>query len=337
MTMVQTLAVAEEEAELRLDRWFRRRFPQVGHGMLERLLRTGQVRVDGKRAKAAQRLGAGQVVRVPPLGEPPSGAAATPRAVASFSEAEAQALRDAVLYKDTDVIVLNKPAGLAVQGGTNMDRHLDGMLDVLRFEASERPRLVHRLDKDTSGVLLLGRTAAATAKLAASFRSRSARKCYWALVVGVPKLRQGRIDAPLAKMAGRPGPGGAGDKVEVDEEQGRRAVTYYRVVEAALKKTAWLEMEPRTGRTHQLRAHCALLGTPIQGDGKYGGQAAYLTGQGVSRKLHLHARAIELPHPRGGVLRAVAPLPIHMAASFAFFGFAEAAAGEPFTAFPGEE
>ncbi len=335
MNSVQTLAVAEDEAELRLDRWFRRRFPQVGHGMLERLLRTGQVRVDGKRAKSNQRLDAGQVIRIPPLAELPSGQAPAPRP-AVISDAEVKALCDAILYKDADVIVLNKPAGLAVQGGTNLDRHLDGMLDALRFDAAERPRLVHRLDKDTSGVLLLGRTAAAAAKLAAAFRSRSARKCYWALVVGVPKLRQGRIDAPLAKMTGRPGRGGGGDKVEVDEEEGRRAVTYYRIVEAALRKTAWLEMEPRTGRTHQLRAHCALLGTPIQGDGKYGGQAAYLTGQGVSRKLHLHARAIELPHPRGGMLRVVAPLPAHMAASFAFFDFAEAVAGEPFTAFPGD-
>ena len=202
------------------------------------------------------------------------------------------------------------------------------MLDLLIFDAAERPRLVHRLDKDTSGVLVLGRTGSAAAKLAAAFRSRAARKCYWALVVGVPKHRQGRIDAPLAKMAGR-----MGDKVEVDEDEGRRAVTYYRVVDSAQKKAAWLELEPRTGRTHQLRAHCALLGTPIQGDGKYGGQAAYLTGQGVSRKLHLHARAIELPHPKHGLVRVTAPLPAHIAASFGFFGFDVGAAGDPFVAF----
>jgi 23S rRNA pseudouridine955/2504/2580 synthase len=327
---VQTLAVSGDEAELRLDRWFRRRFPQVGHNMLERLLRTGQVRVDGKRAKANQRLIAGQTVRVPPLGEAP---APGPQVAVRFSEAEAKALRDAVLYKDADVIILNKPAGLAVQGGTGTDHHLDAMLDLLVFDAAERPRLVHRLDKDTSGVLLLGRSATAAARLAAAFRSRAAQKCYWALVVGVPKYRQGRIDAPLAKLRGRPGAGGAGDKVAVDEDEGRHAVTYYRVVEAAAHKAAWLELEPRTGRTHQLRAHCGLLGTPIQGDGKYGGQGAYLSGQGVSRKLHLHARAIEVPHPRGGVLRITAPLPAHMAASFGFFGFREAAAGEPFTAF----
>ncbi len=330
MTAVQTLSVAEDEADIRLDRWFKRHFPEVNHGMLEKLLRTGQVRIDGKRAKAAQRLEPGQSIRVPPLGEAPADNLPKQKPALKISEADARALHDAVLYKDEDVIVLNKPAGLAVQGGTNMDKHLDAMLDLLTFDAKERPRLVHRLDKDTSGVLVLGRSVAATAKLAAAFRSRSARKCYWALVVGVPKYRQGRIDAPLAKMTGR-----MGDKVQVDEEEGRRAVSYYRVVESALRKVAWLELEPRTGRTHQLRAHCALLGTPIQGDGKYGGQEAYITGQGVSRKLHLHARALELPHPnpKKGLLRVIAPMPEHMTASFRFFDFHESSAGEPFVAF----
>lgn len=330
LSVVQTLTVSEDEADIRLDRWFKRHFPEIAHGMLEKFLRTGQVRVDAKRAKSNQRLEAGQQIRVPPLGGSPLlGEEPRAKPEPKISQADARALQEAVLYIDDDVIVLNKPPGLAVQGGTGMERHLDAMLDVLQFEAPERPRLVHRLDKDTSGALLLGRNAAATAKLAASFRSRSARKCYWALVVGVPKHPQGRIDAPLAKMGG----GRMGDKVQVDEEEGRRAVTYYRVVERALRSAAWLEMEPRTGRTHQLRAHCALIGTPIQGDGKYGGQEAYLTGQGVSKKLHLHARAIEVPHPRKGVIRVIAPLPEHMAATWSFFGFDESAAGEPFVAF----
>jgi 23S rRNA pseudouridine955/2504/2580 synthase len=329
----QSVPVTQDEAEIRLDRWFRRRYPGLSHGMLERLLRTGQVRVDGKRVKSNQRLLAGQVIRVPPVAD--EGAQGlerlrpAPRIAPSVCSPEAKALRDAVLYRDDDVLVLNKPPGLAVQGGTNLERHLDAMLDLLIFDAAERPRLVHRLDKDTSGVLLLGRTATAAARLAASFRSRAARKCYWALVVGAPKYAEGRIDAPLAKMAGR-----MGDKVAVDEEDGRRAVTYYRMVESALRKAAWLELEPRTGRTHQLRAHCALIGTPIQGDGKYGGQEAYLTGQGISKKLHLHARAIAIPHPRGlEPLLITAPLPPHMAASFTFFGFNESAAGSPFKFF----
>jgi len=332
---VQSVKVSEDETDLRLDRWFSRRFPELGHGRLEKLLRTGQVRVDGKRAKANQRLEAGQTIRVPPLGAPsserPDAAPAVKRAK-PVSDEEAKALKGSILYRDEDVLVINKPAGLAVQGGTNMDHHLDAMLDLLMFEAKERPRLVHRLDKDTSGVLLLGRNAFAAARMAAAFRSREARKCYWALVVGVPKYAQGRIDAALAKLTGK-----MGDKVAVDEEEGKRAVTYYRVVDKVLKKAAWLEMEPRTGRTHQLRAHAALLGTPIQGDGKYGGQEAYLTGQGVSKKLHLHARALTLPHPRKGNIRVVAPLPAHIEASFSFFGFDQSQAGEPFVAFAQED
>lgn len=329
MSAVQIVTVVAEEAEIRLDRWFKRHFPVVGHGLLEKWLRTGQVRVDGAKAKAGDRLSAGQQIRVPPL---PEGEAPSPeRKAVAVDAATTRMLRDAVLYRDADVLVLNKPPGLAVQGGTGMeDHHLDAMLDVLTFDAKDRPRLVHRLDKDTSGVLLLGRNAAATAKLAAAFKSRKADKLYWALVVGVPKLRQGRIDAPLAKLPGR-----AGEKMTVDEDEGKRAVTWYRVVDNALKKAAWLEMEPRTGRTHQLRAHCVVIETPIVGDGKYGGAAAYLSGQGVSRKLHLHARALRIPHPNGsGMLEVVAPLPEHMRQSFAFFGFTEGEAGTPFAAFP---
>lgn len=324
MSGVQTRIVAEDESELRLDRWFKRHAPQLTHGMLEKLLRSGQIRVDGKRARSNQRLEAGQAIRIPPLPESPAPA---PEPRPAVSDSDAKALQDAVLYKDDLVIALNKPPGLAVQGGTGMDRHLDAMLDALRFGA-ERPRLVHRLDKDTSGVLLLGRTASAAAKLAAAFRSRSARKLYWAVVVGVPKPRQGRIDAPLAKLTGK-----MGDKVAVDEDEGKRAVTWYRTIEA-VKRAAWLELDPRTGRTHQLRAHCALIDTPILGDGKYGGAEAFLSGQGVSRKLHLHARAIRMPHPSGkGTLEVVAPLPQHFEATFGFFAFDERAAGKPFAAF----
>ena len=328
MTDVQNLIIAPEEAEQRLDRWFKRHFPAIPHGLLEKWLRAGNVRVDGKRAKSNQRLEAGQSVRIPPLPVGPA-PVAEPKPV-EVDEKTARMLRDAVLYMDDDVIVLNKPPGLAVQGGTGMaDNHLDAMLDALRFDAAERPRLVHRLDKDTSGVLLLGRTASATAKLAASFKSRAAHKCYWALVVGRPQHPQGRIDAPLAKLGGK-----GAEKVTVDEDDGKHAVTYYRVVDSALRRASWLEMEPRTGRTHQLRVHCVLLGTPIMGDGKYGGKEALIEGTGVSRKLHLHARALRLPHPRTkAVLEVVAPLPSHIKASFAFFGFSESDSGKPFEAF----
>ncbi|MCH7956082.1 MAG: RluA family pseudouridine synthase [Proteobacteria bacterium] len=323
MSGVRTIPVAPDEADLRLDRWFRRHFPDVTHARLQKWLRTGQVRVDGRRAKAGVRLETGQSVRVPPMvAETPPSAKGPPPAPTA---AEAEALRARVIHRDAHVIAIDKPPGLAVQGGTRTRHHLDAMLDALRYESTERPRLVHRLDKDTSGVLLLARSAAAAAKLAAAFRSKAARKVYWAAVAGVPRPARGRIDLALAKVPGR-----GGERVGPAAGAGKKAVTRYRVVEKAGRKTAWLVLEPLTGRTHQLRAHCAALGTPILGDGKYGGRKAFLEGGGVSRKLHLHARAIRIPHPAGGVLEVCAPLPGHMAATWNFLGFDEAAAGEPF-------
>jgi 23S rRNA pseudouridine955/2504/2580 synthase len=324
VSQVQSVEVGPEEGELRLDRWFRRHYPGLGHGRLEKLLRTGQVRVDGRRASAGDRLAPGQVVRVPPLGQE---AARPPekRAEAPPRQRDVDAVLAAVIHRDEEVIVLNKPPGLAVQGGSNTDRHLDQLLDALRFGATDRPRLVHRLDKDTSGVLLLARSPAAAAKLAESFRHKSARKIYWALVVGVPHPERGTIDLALAKQAGP-----RGERVTPDEEEGLQAVTHYAVVEKAGKRAAWLALMPVTGRTHQLRVHCRALGTPILGDGKYGGGEAQLAGVPGIRLLHLHARSIELPHPRRGTLRATAPLPPHMAETWRFFGFGDEAPGDLF-------
>ncbi len=324
MGAVQQIQVAAAEAELRLDRWFRQHFPELGHGRLEKLLRTGQIRIDGKRAKAGQRLEPGQTVRVPPLGEPDA-AAEKPWAPAppAMTPGEAAELQRRVLYRDDDVIAIDKPPGLAVQGGTGTVRHLDAMLDALRFGSAERPRLVHRLDRDTSGVLLLARGAASARALTAAFRSRSARKVYWAVVAGVPKIARGTIDLALAKRAG--GAARGGELVEPDEEDGRPAITDYRVVEHAGKRAAWLALWPRTGRTHQLRAHCAALGTPILGDVKYGGADAVLPGAEIDRRLHLHARRIVLPHPRPEsgrrIIEVAAPLPPHMAETWRYFGF----------------
>ena len=320
---VRVVEVAAEDEGLRLDRWFRRHFPHVPHGRLEKLLRTGQVRLDGKRVKANARLSAGSKLRLPPL-SPPKGAPEA-RAPAALSKKDAAELRALVIHKDADVLAINKPPGLAVQGGTGMTRHLDAMLDALRFDAPERPRLVHRLDKDTSGVLLLARNRAAAAKLAEAMRGREARKIYWAVVVGVPKPRRGRLDLPLAKVLGK-----RGERVAPDEEEGKRATTLYTVVDSVGNKAAWLALMPLTGRTHQLRVHCAALGTPILGDGKYGGEHAFLSGAGISNKLHLHAREIAIPHPKGGLLKLTAPLPDHMAATWALLGFDQDAAGDPF-------
>ena len=321
MSEVRSIEVAADEAEIRLDRWFRRHFPELGHGRLEKLLRTGQIRLDGRRASASDRVAAGQRVRVPPL-PPPSETTAPPRP--ALRTGDAAMLQKAVLHRDDAMIVIDKPAGLAVQGGTNTERHLDAMLEALRFGAAERPRLVHRLDKDTSGVLVLARSAAAAAKLAAAFRGKDVRKVYWAVTVGVPKPRQGRIDLSLAKL-----PGQGGERVVADAD-GARAITCYRTVAHAGSKIAWLAMEPVTGRTHQLRAHAAASGTPILGDGKYGAAAAHPAGVPQPRRLHLHARAIALPHPTGGTLVVSAPLPPHMRETFAFFGFAEGDEPDPF-------
>jgi 23S rRNA pseudouridine955/2504/2580 synthase len=316
MSGVQIRAVGPEDAELRLDRWFKRHFPGLGHGRLEKLLRTGQIRIDGKRARAGDRLETGQSIRVPPL-EEWAGGPPRPIPPAQPRDSDVAALREAVLYRDDDVIVLNKPAGLAVQGGTGTVHHLDGLLDALRFDAAERPRLVHRLDKDTSGILLLARNAPAAAALATAFRGKTARKVYWAIVVGLPLPRQGRIDMALAKL-----PGSGGEKM-APEDDGKSAVTYYSVIENAGDKASFVALLPITGRTHQLRAHCLALGTPILGDGKYGGAAAQIPGAPNVRLLHLHARSIALPHPRGGVLSATAPLPPHMLTTWRFFGFPE--------------
>jgi 23S rRNA pseudouridine955/2504/2580 synthase len=317
----RAVIVRQEDGAGRLDRWFRRHYPALGHGRLEKLLRTGQVRVDGKRARAGDPVAPGQAIRVPPLPEnPPAQRSGAP---AARPQDEAM-LRDAVIHRDDWAIVLNKPAGLAVQGGTNTERHVDALLDGLRFDSKERPRLVHRLDKDTSGVLLIARNAAAAAFFTRAFRDKRTRKTYWAIVAGRPQPAQGRIDLALAKG------GGLGrERVRADAETGKSAITYYRVIDQAGDRASWLALLPLTGRTHQLRAHCAALGTPILGDGKYGGNAAQLPGGAAAHRLHLHARSLEIPHPAGGTLRVTAPLPPHMRRAWEFFGFA-ADADDPF-------
>jgi 23S rRNA pseudouridine955/2504/2580 synthase len=311
---VELRTVTAGEAELRLDRWFRRHFPALTHGRLQKLLRTGQVRIDGRRAQAHARLAAGQTIRVPPLAT----ALAPSRAQPAVDPNDAALLRSLILAEDQTLIVLNKPEGLAVQGGTGTRRHIDGMLAALAT-GGERPRLVHRLDRDTSGILVVAKTAAAAASLTRAFRQHKVQKLYWALVVGRPALAAGIIDQPLAKQ------GGAGrERVEPDEA-GRSARTAYRTVARAGKIASWLAMQPLTGRTHQLRAHCAVLGTPILGDRKYGDHDL----PGAPEGLMLHAREIRLPHPDGDELAVTAPLSKTMRAGFAWLGF------EPDASLPG--
>src|SRR5580698_3634612 len=280
--MSDMVTVGEADGTLRLDRWFRRHYPDLAHGRLEKLLRTGQVRVDGKKAKSGDRVSPGMAIRVPPLSEP----AQFPEGPARVRPQDEALLRSLVIHRDELAIVLNKPPGLAVQGGSGTTRHVDGLLDALRFGYEERPRLVHRLDKDTSGLLLIARNGQSAKRLAESFRDRETEKLYWAVVVGVPPEKEGAINLPLAK---RPG---ARDRetMQVDQEEGLKALTHFREMDRAGRRAALLALWPRTGRTHQLRVHCAEMGCPILGDRKYGGEEVELTTIADPRKLYLHAR-----------------------------------------------
>jgi 23S rRNA pseudouridine955/2504/2580 synthase len=314
LSAVRHIAVQQDDGEVRLDRWFKRHYPDVSYGQVAKWLRTGQVRVDGHRAKPGQRVTQGQEIRVPPM--PASRTAERPaeRKRPSVDRADAAALRDYVIYQDDFLIALNKPAGLAVQGGSKTHRHLDGMLDVLQFEAKDRPRLVHRLDKDTSGLLLLARDRQTASQLAVLFQGREVEKTYWALVVGIPDHDSGVIDTRLAKR------GGEGSERVESVDDGQAAETEYRILDNAARRIAWLELRPRTGRTHQLRVHCKAMGTPIVGDGKYGGRESEV--EGLPQRLHLHARVLTLPHPASGDrLTLEAPLDDGLAKSWAFVGF----------------
>lgn len=315
---VRQFHVACDDDGIRLDRWFKRNLPDIRFATVSRWTRTGQVRVDGKRARPEDRLAEGQIVRVPPGGESTAQLPRSTRALTPDDVAEAHAM---VIAERQSAIVLNKPPGLATQGGSKTHRHVDGLLDAFISDAqSPRPRLVHRLDKNTSGVLLIARTPGSAAHYSRRFSGRQARKVYWALVVGVPDVREGTIDAPLAKQ-----PGTGGEKMHVDEAAGQSAKTRYRVVDSVGRTAAWVELEPLTGRTHQLRVHLAAIGHPIVGDGKYGGQEAFLTGS-VSRKMHLHARRLIIAEPAqkgepATQLDVTAELPEHFAASMAQLGF----------------
>src|SRR3954447_17216934 len=320
MPDARTFTVAADDDGIRLDRWFKRHLPEVSFNLVSRWARTGQLRLAGKRAVPGDRVEAGQEIRVPPLGSTPARPARVEPKRDPLAPEEEQLVRDMVIYKDAAAFVLNKPPGLATQGGTKTHQHLDRLLDGLADDAG-RPKLVHRLDKDTSGALLVARTARSAGHFAKAFSGRTAKKIYWALVVGVPDANEGMIDAPLAKQ-----PGTGGEKMHVDREHGLPAKTRWRVIDRAGNRAAWVELQPLTGRTHQLRAHMASIDHPIVGDAKYGGPDAFLTG-GISRKLHLHARRIRIDAPGGGKIDVTADLAQHFAESLTTLGF-EARAGD---------
>ena len=345
MSRVQTITVGPQDGDQRLDRWLRHRFPQLAQTRIEKMCRKGELRVDGGRVKANTRIEAGQQVRVPPLPEPGE-IQSGPRT--EVSAADARMMREAILYQDDHIIAINKPAGLPTQGGSKQMRHVDGLSVALQGEHEEKPRLVHRLDKDTSGVLLLARTRSAAQALTASMRHKETRKIYWALVAGVPTPYLGEIRFGLVKAAGR-GAGGEGEKMiavhprDIDATPGaKRAHTLYATLYRVAGRASWVAMEPLTGRTHQLRAHMAEIGHPIIGDGKYGGSGQENQGDGwgaqlggiISKKLHLHARMLRFEHPETRrQITVTAPLPEHMVHSWDTFGWTEdLAAEDPFEA-----
>ena len=317
---VETIEVKSSEAGIRLDRWFRVHFPDVGYAYLQKLLRTGQIRVDSRRVEANERLEAGARVRVPKVvRQEKKPAAPTVTPPLGLSKADRSRIEHMILYEDDHVLVLNKPFGLAVQGGTGTKRHIDGMLAGMADRFGDRPRLVHRLDRDTTGVLLVAKHREAAAKLGRIFQTRSAAKTYWALVKGVPKPHQGKVEAPLVKAAGPDG-----DRVRKalpgEQEVAMHATTHYSLIDRVASKAAWMSLKPVTGRQHQLRAHMALIGHPIVGDNKYGGDKNTPAEQ-IEDKLHLHARRLVLPHPYSGdKIDVTAPLPEHMKKTWELLG-----------------
>ena len=319
MSRVRIATVGPGDHDIRLDRWFKRHFPDLGHGRLEKLLRTGQIRVDGGRARASTRVEAGCAVRIPPgLAEN----FARPDRRAPVSPSDAAYLRGRVLYRDEDVIAIDKPAGLAVQGGSKVKVSIDAMLDALRFDGDERPRLVHRLDKDTSGVLAIARTRRAAAFLVGAFREGRVEKEYWALVAGVPEPARGIVDLALAKTAVPGGEGIARERVTAGSPGAKRARTAYAVL-AEARRVSWLSLVPETGRTHQIRVHCQAIGRPILGDRKYGAGADRIDGPPPVERLMLHARRLVLPRPEGAPVTVTAPLDAEMQAQWSFWGFDE--------------
>ena len=341
MSNVEHITISEDDDGQRLDRWLKKRLPHVPYGLAQKLIRKGQLRIDGKRAKADTKLVAGQVVRIPPVDNTPSHKSYEENK--RLSDEDAAFIQSLVIYDDGDVIALNKPYGLAVQGGTSIKRHIDGMLDALKNKEGVRPRLVHRLDKDTSGVLLLARSAVVAKKLGNMFKNRGIKKIYWAVVTGTPDPHNGAIKAPLIKAGSK-----NNERMVVDDKEGKRALTEYRVLEHAMDKASFVAFWPRTGRTHQIRVHAELIGCPILGDTKYKGgrdRESQQHGSGsdvvtgvdglehinYAKRLHLHAQRVFLRHPtQKGFLDIAAPLPDDLAKSWRALGFQSSYKGDPF-------
>ena len=321
---VRHITIPKDDDGQRLDRWLKKNVPEMSFVMAQKLIRTGQIRVDGKRAKPDARLVAGQEIRLPPMDTRPE-----KRDGYRLRDDDAEMIRRAVIYDDGDLLAINKPPGVASQGGMNIERHIDGMLEALTGHDGVKPRLVHRLDKDTSGVLLLARSADMARQLGRMFQGRDMKKIYWAITSPAPKDMEGEIKAPLIK--GTIGP--EKDKMIVDPKNGQKAYTNFEVMEVAGRQAAFVAFMPKTGRTHQIRVHAAHAGFPLLGDEKYGVKAA-IEGPGITQRLHLHARSLEFRHPvtKKG-MKLVAPLPSDLAKSWDALGFQKKPDHEPFADF----
>ena len=306
MPGVEIKKVKAEDDGMRLNRWFMKYYPNLTLGRLQKLLRTKQIKVDGKRAETSLKLAAGSEVRVPPMDEQPETGANR----SEISRRDAEFILSLVIYKDDNIIVLNKPSGLAVQGGTNTSRHVDGMLEVLRFELNEKPKLVHRIDKDTSGVLVLARNRTWADRLTKAFREHTLPKTYLALVNSCPKNPAGEIKAPLEKC---------GEKSLVSPD-GKPAATVYKTLDEVGSKFALVEASPLTGRTHQIRAHMEYIGCPIVGDDKYFGGEKRQKYASIPDKLYFHAYKIDLSalYNKKTVIKAA--LPEHFKKALAALG-----------------
>lgn len=322
---IRVITVSPEDDGQRLDRWLKKVAPDLPYTLLQKLIRKGQVRIDGKRAKMDMRIASGQEIRIPPS----TGMAREDRYFRPQSD-DARLVKEMILYDDGDLVAINKPFGIASQGGFRIERHVDGLMDHMADDLGGKPKLCHRLDRDTSGILLLARSRDMAMKVGKAFEGKGIRKYYLAIVAPVPESNQGSIIAPLAK-----GSGPDKDMMVVDEYDGKFARSEYCVLERAGRRAACVALWPRTGRTHQLRVHCKIAGFPIVGDEKYGDaeiSETLIDSLGLSRRLHLHAARLIMPHPgrRGEVLDISAPLPPDLRESWAALGFGDTIDGDPF-------
>lgn len=330
---VRHIEIKADDDGQRLDRWLKKNVPELPYTLAQKLMRKGQIRVGSKRAKPETRLEAGQTVRIPPIDEKPQ------VGKGKLSDKDKAFIKSLVIFEDADVIVLNKPHGIATQGGSKTKYHIDGLLDGLANKEGIRPRLVHRLDKDTSGILLLAKSAKCARALGDAFKGRDVKKIYWAITSPSPEQPEGTIKAPLSKAGGD-----NKERMVVDEEDGKMAITDFVVLENAMTSAAFVAFWPRTGRTHQIRVHAELIGCPIVGDKKYARlpeqeewhearrkAEADLKGIDLANRLHLHARRIVLTHPtQKGMLDITAPLPAELKKSWKVLGFSPNLKGDPF-------